>query len=122
MSVKNDVSFHLLPSEKGYTLTIDFPCLETHKEIPFIIEQSPTQGGTFDLYSQNGKVLNEYPLGFFNNHDVKALKKALKTPLPLLDGQAQSLFVLDLKDQNGNYMDLESIRQSGTLHFRVFKI
>jgi hypothetical protein len=111
MSVKNDVLFHLIPAEKGYTLTIEFPALRTQKEISFVVGKPPEKGATVDLYSQNGKV-GAHALSFFENHDLKALKKVVKVPLPPHEGPMQTLFVLDLKDQNGNYGDAESIRQS----------
>jgi hypothetical protein len=112
MSVKTDVSFHLFPSEKGYTLTMDFPMFGTKKEIPFAKSQVPEKGATVDLYSQNGKVGVDHPLSFFSQHDVKAIKGAVKLSLPKHEGKAQTLFVLDLKDPSGNYGDAESIRQS----------
>lgn len=111
MSVKTEVSFQLFPSEKGYTLSMGFPSLGTQKEIPFTIAQQPEKGATFDLYSQNGQVGKDRSLSFFDAHDVKGVKSAVKHPLPKLEGKAQTLFVLDLKDQNGCYGDAESIRQ-----------
>ncbi len=112
MSVKTDVSFHLFPSDKGYTLTVGFPSLGTQKEIPFTVSQCPQKGATIDLYSQNGKIAGGHPLSFFQNRDVKAIKSAVSLPLPKHEGEMQTLFVLDLKDQNGLYGDVESIRRS----------
>ena len=112
MSITTNVSFQLHSSDKGYTLTIGFPIFGTQTIIPFTQNQTLEKGVTFDLYSENGKVGQEHPLSFFKNQDVKCLKEAVKFPLPKLEGKVQTLFVLDLKDQNGNYGDLESIRQS----------
>ena len=112
MSAKAVVSFHLLPSDTGYTLQMGFPSLGTQKEIPFTVGEPAEQGATFDLYSQNGKVGGPHSLSFFSSRDVKALKSVAKVTLPPCEGKTQSLFVLDLKDQNGHYEDLESIRQS----------
>ncbi len=111
MSVKNDVLFHLVPSDKGYTLTIKFLALGTQKEIPFVVGKPPVKGTIVDLYSQNGKV-GAHALSFFEHHDLQEIKKVVKLPLPPHEGSKQTLFVLDLKDQDGNYGDAESIRQS----------
>lgn len=110
MSIKTDVSFQLFPHEKGYTLTIGFSSFKTQKEILFTVSQPPEKGATYDLYSQNGKVGGEL-LSFFGSKDVKEIKGAVKLPLLKAEGKIQTLFVLDLQDQNGNYGDSESIRQ-----------
>lgn len=112
MSAKAVFSFHLSPSDTGYTLQMDFPSLGTQKEIPFTVGESAEQGATFDLHSQNGKVGGRHSLSFFSSQDLREIKSAVKLPLPPCEGKTQSLFVLDLKDQNGRYEDLESIRQS----------
>lgn len=104
-------SFHLVPDNQGYTLTVKFPFLGTQKEIPFAVGKPPVKGATVDLYSQNGKV-GEHALSFFGNSDFKAINKVVKMQVPSHEGSTQTLFVLDLKDQNGNYGDAESIRQS----------
>lgn len=111
MSVKTDISFHLFPSDQGYILNVGFPTLGTQKEILFTVSQCPKKGATFDLYSQNGKIGGGHPLSFFQNRDVKAIKSAVGLPLLKHEGEMQTLFVLDLKDQNGNYGDAESIRR-----------
>lgn len=110
MSVTTAVVFDLLPSETGYILTMDFPFLESKKEVPFMVEEPPKDGATFDLYSQNGKVGGEHPLTFFMHRDVTHIRKAVELPLPE-EGKVQKLFVLDLCDEEGKYGDLESIRQ-----------
>lgn len=74
MSVKNDVLFHLIPSEKGYTLTIEFLALGTQKEIPFVVGKPPVKGAIVDLYSQNGKV-GAHALSFLRSTIFKKLKK-----------------------------------------------
>ena len=112
MSGSSDVLFHLSPSYQGYTLQMTFPSLGTQKEVHFFANEEAEEGATLDLYSQNGKVDEEDPLNCFKGRDVQGFKSILKVPVPEHLGVTQSLFVLDLQDQNGHYEELESIRHS----------
>jgi hypothetical protein len=112
MSAASAISFSLSPSDTGYTLTVDFSCLGTKKELPFTVGKPCDPGITIDLYSQNGRVGGDHPLSFFSHRDVVHVKRATAISLPESEERTQCLFVLDLCDMAGEYRDLESIRQS----------
>lgn len=105
------VSFHLVSTFEGYNLQMNFHHFKTQKEIPFCVKAPSCEGATWDLYSQNGKVNADQPLSCFKTKDLQGVKKAFKCIVPQHQGKVQTLFVLDLQDVNGEYEDLESIRQ-----------
>lgn len=105
------ISFQLAPFTGGYTLEVLFP-FGSSVSIPFTQEVAPIEGVTIDIYSQNGKVDPIYPLSYFSHRDVREVKKGVACPLDYQGVDVQVGFVLDLKDENGRYEDMEAIRQS----------